>query len=624
MLLEDDLRFKASAPEQVRGGAAQTFGVTGIRRYWYWIVVRYPIGIRYTGPFFVSNAPQVLSSSDYVLVVWDPARGADSYDVLRTETPQFPQTAGLWALAIGLTDTNWQDQGAPLLFYDVEGLPWGAPVNRGMTLNNRDYNQPTLQIDAPVQIPQIIFRDGSVQDTAGVDRAPNDGQAYGRKDDQWTPVVQLDGDTMTGPLILATANPVAPLEAVPKEYVDGKLATDEAPFDDNAYGRYHYGWIPTVMTLGGTMTGPLLLSSNPNTSSPSVQAATKAYVDRIAPVPAPMDGNTYGLRNWAWTQVVTAAEFQQQQQQYGQTPNQIPGLILWLAAEDRAGAAVLLSGLPSDQGLPVPLDTTPLPDRTGVAAQNATGSAIVAPAWGGLAATTYLTTSTSPARGFLSQIGPNRLDNGWTYLMLWYPYQQPLSINTSMAMMTYRQGTSAPLGGPAITLTNPASGAGTGFCGLVYDGSLTQPTQVFAINWNTGWYMVGFDGSVASRLFKLRVNGLNGAQGSLTNIDAQGSSQMIWGNGAWGLMLEGCVFDRPLSDAEYLAIENYWMRKYDNIQLGTFTINPPPTASELALSPAPVPAGPPPSPTLFQRVGNLWPVFVNRTLQWTRNTFSIW
>jgi hypothetical protein len=71
----------------------------------------------------------------------------------------------------------------------------------------------------------------------------------------------LTGGTLSGPLVLA-ADPIAPLEAVTKQYADS-----------------HY-----LLLTGGTLTGLLTLSGPPTAA---LHAATKAYVDGHAPLGGP-------------------------------------------------------------------------------------------------------------------------------------------------------------------------------------------------------------------------------------------------------------------------------------------------------------------------------------------------
>ena len=167
MLLQDDIRLSADAPGHVIG-QAQMMGAPGIRTLYYWVVTRFPIGVTVSGPFTVRNAADVLNVSQYVQIVWIPALGAVSYDLLRTPTFRFPMQPGNYALAIGLTSTSFQDAGQALTNYNPTGLPYGAPVVCRIHLNNRDYTQPTIEIPcSQIRIAQLLFPDGSVQTSAG-------------------------------------------------------------------------------------------------------------------------------------------------------------------------------------------------------------------------------------------------------------------------------------------------------------------------------------------------------------------------------------------------------------------------------------------------------------------------
>lgn len=587
MQLLDNIQLTASGPAGVSGGAAQVFGKQGIRSYYFWVVAHFPIGISISGPFYVRNAPQRLSDEDYVLVVWEPAPGAIDYDVLRTETNQFPDRPGLYALRLRLRETFLEDRGGPLEFYDARGLPWGAPVSRNIYLNNRDYQQPTIEFDAIAKLPAIQFPDGSLQDTAAsiTDDAPADGVCYGREDEQWTPAVRLSGDTMTGPLALA-GDPVQPLEAVPKQYVDGKLAVDEAPFTDDAYGRFHFGWIPTVKLLGDTMTGPLILSGDPTLQ---LQAATKRYVD-----------------------------------QGGIAPNQISNLVLWLAAVDRSNAQIQLVDTAEGAlaGWPVLFNAVPIPDRTGNSGQNATGIATIVPAWGGAAAATYLPGAPTAYRYFISTIGANRFNTAFTLLMLWSPFIQPLNPFGLALQMGYRLNASTSGGGPAIVLYNPGGSINaTGFAGFAYDG-IGQTTPIFEVaDWNS-WYMVGTDGASNSSM-KCRVNGVNSVPIALGQINSLDSVAMGWGNPGLGLMLEAVVYDRRLFDSEYLAIENYWKRKYGNVLLGRAIPRGLESAGQVSV---PLPPFTAPAPVQRKRAAKLKrrvKRFVSLSLEWAKSALSL-
>src|SRR5215471_12527078 len=87
--------------------------------------------------------------------------------------------------------------------------------------------------DAPIN-GQVVSTPGGtysydgakwVPGQSSLSEAPIDGRVYGRQGSitSWVPVLPLTGGTLTGPLTLS-ANPVNPLDAVTKQYSDGKVA----------------------------------------------------------------------------------------------------------------------------------------------------------------------------------------------------------------------------------------------------------------------------------------------------------------------------------------------------------------------------------------------------------------
>jgi hypothetical protein len=107
-----------------------------------------------------------------------------------------------------------------------------------------------------------------------------------------TQYLQLTGGVMTGVLTLAI-DPVNPLDAATKRYVDNSIV----PVNGN-FANY-------LPLAGGTLTGALTLKADP---AVNLGAATKQYVDNkftglIAIPDAPNDGNTYGRKSAAWSNV---------------------------------------------------------------------------------------------------------------------------------------------------------------------------------------------------------------------------------------------------------------------------------------------------------------------------------
>lgn len=163
----DDVTLTAPGPNGTKSGNAQVVGRPGARTYYYWVIVNYPIGSSVSRPFLVRNAPNTLTVSNYVTISWEPAPKAVSYDLLRTDTGDFPQQSGNYAVAAGITGTFLRDQGGALQPYNLAGLQFGAPVRCRIYLNNRDYSKPTLEMPCQLSVTTLIFPDGSTQSSAG-------------------------------------------------------------------------------------------------------------------------------------------------------------------------------------------------------------------------------------------------------------------------------------------------------------------------------------------------------------------------------------------------------------------------------------------------------------------------
>lgn len=176
-VLSEEFQITAPAPGAVRGVSAQITGPPGLATYYYWWTANYPIGLTViSAPLLMRGAPNPLTPTNFVTITGQPALGATSYDLLRTNSPQLPSTVqNNIAVTGGLPSPTFQDVGDPLSPYDIIGLAAGAPVSEFITLNNRDFATPTLII-APwgLAVPGVTltagaltFPDGSKQTTAG-------------------------------------------------------------------------------------------------------------------------------------------------------------------------------------------------------------------------------------------------------------------------------------------------------------------------------------------------------------------------------------------------------------------------------------------------------------------------
>jgi len=92
-------------PQQVSNVDLVLSGNPGPATNFYWVVSRYPLGNSTpAGPFTITNAPNVLSVSNFVIVNITPVSDAGvTYDVLKTSTPAMPTGACACAVATNVT-----------------------------------------------------------------------------------------------------------------------------------------------------------------------------------------------------------------------------------------------------------------------------------------------------------------------------------------------------------------------------------------------------------------------------------------------------------------------------------------------------------------------------------------
>lgn len=147
--------------------------------------------------------------------------------------------------------------------------------------------------------------------------------------------VNLDGDTMTGPLGLPNASPTDPNHATRKKYVDDLIAgraplshthpisqvinlaselanrPTEAPSDGKPYARMSLGWVDISPLATPPWTS---IIGKPTTFPPSPHTHEISEVTNLSaelaqrPTEAPMDGKTYGRFNGTWKAAAGAAQ----------------------------------------------------------------------------------------------------------------------------------------------------------------------------------------------------------------------------------------------------------------------------------------------------------------------------
>lgn len=107
-------------PAPVSSAAVSLVGNPGPQTIYYWIVANYLVGSSSpAGPFAVINAPNTLSSGNYINIAPTYPSGVVSIDILKTLTPAAPAGACNCAVAIGVTAGTVADQSNSTSTYTV-------------------------------------------------------------------------------------------------------------------------------------------------------------------------------------------------------------------------------------------------------------------------------------------------------------------------------------------------------------------------------------------------------------------------------------------------------------------------------------------------------------------------
>jgi hypothetical protein len=116
------------------GGPPSVVGAGGSATYYYWLVSEFSVGnSSLSGPYAVYDAPNTLTSGNYVGLSWNPVPGASSYDVLRTTSTNAPGGACNCAVVVGTSSTSANDQSNSLNSYTVASF---QPQNFQLSLAN--------------------------------------------------------------------------------------------------------------------------------------------------------------------------------------------------------------------------------------------------------------------------------------------------------------------------------------------------------------------------------------------------------------------------------------------------------------------------------------------------------
>lgn len=118
----------------------------------------------------------------------------------------------------------------------------------------------------------------------GIPEAPQDGNTYGRNDANWVQVLALTGGTMTGAIMLPSAAPTSPFQAVTKQYVD-----ELAGIGGLYLGTWQVAANTPNISLGGTVDSQnyIAITANPNvaeqapTGIPGIGGTMISNGDRI-------------------------------------------------------------------------------------------------------------------------------------------------------------------------------------------------------------------------------------------------------------------------------------------------------------------------------------------------------
>lgn len=99
--------FLQNPPTQVSGVSIGLTGNPGPQTLYFWIVSNFAIGNSFpAGPFVINNAPNTLTSSNFVTLTWLPAPGAVSYDILLTLNANAPTGQCNCAAVTGVSGTS--------------------------------------------------------------------------------------------------------------------------------------------------------------------------------------------------------------------------------------------------------------------------------------------------------------------------------------------------------------------------------------------------------------------------------------------------------------------------------------------------------------------------------------
>lgn len=157
-------------PPIVSVGANYTGGGNYNTPIYYWAVVRYPSGAAIpTGPAIANGTPgsSNLNATHLVTISWTSMPNATGYDVVRSDTPNYPAPCNTCAVVLNTALTSITDTGNLLSDYPPAGLGSVSAATATMTVNNSSEALPFINM----QLMQGVFKSALIDPTATVGSA---------------------------------------------------------------------------------------------------------------------------------------------------------------------------------------------------------------------------------------------------------------------------------------------------------------------------------------------------------------------------------------------------------------------------------------------------------------------
>jgi hypothetical protein len=141
------------------------FGPQGFHTYYYWIVSKYPIGNVMSTSIKVAKGPNILTASNYVTIVWNAIGSETGFDILRTDSPSYPNGVGNYLVAsVGSTVTRVNDISPTTTTYTVN---LAGTIKGTIELDNESYSTPVFIPSYPILNSILWLLSTNIQTGAG-------------------------------------------------------------------------------------------------------------------------------------------------------------------------------------------------------------------------------------------------------------------------------------------------------------------------------------------------------------------------------------------------------------------------------------------------------------------------